>query len=286
MLPEQVQQLDRELTQRLEDKFGRENVEAAVKVIQSTAIGLIVATNPELALAKAMVESYTGRDMETDKLLTTAEKADRFAQAIPGYTALKATFEATSGYKLTDFSKLTPTQQALAGVGAIAATMPAATGAVARGTSKFEEAAANSGANIERAVIQEQQAASAVQRATTAEATAAESAAAQRAEAAKDGGLNLFKWKSPTTETAEGWKKGDYMLFLPDKGNAAANWAQNERVLLEEMQRGKPIFDSFRDPVSGMQITTQGFLGKERALLEQNGWIYDAATGAYHPPGQ
>jgi hypothetical protein len=57
------------------------------------------------------------------------------------------------------------------------------------------------------------------------------------------------------------------MLNLPDKGSPQANWAQNAGRLREQMGQGRPIFDSYRDPVTGMQIPTRGFLGAERNLL-------------------
>jgi hypothetical protein len=103
-------------------------------------------------------------------------------------------------------------------------------------------------------------------------------------DAAEPGGLNLFKWGSDTTTKAGGWKDGDFMLYLPDKGSPKANWAQNAGRIREQMGQGKPIFDSYRDPVTGLQIPSKGFLGAERNLLETRGWIYNPATGAYYPP--
>jgi hypothetical protein len=101
---------------------------------------------------------------------------------------------------------------------------------------------------------------------------------------AEQGGLNLFKWGSETTTTANGWREGDYMLHLPDKGSPAANWAQNSGRLREAMGHGKPIFDSYRDVLTGEQIPTRGFLNAERNLLESHGWQYDFKSGAYNPP--
>lgn len=74
------------------------------------------------------------------------------------------------------------------------------------------------------------------------------------------------------------------MLHLPNKGNYKANWRQNAGRLREQMRLGNPIYDTYRDPVTGKQIPTAGFLGAERRLLESRGWKYNAATGAYHPP--
>ena len=103
---------------------------------------------------------------------------------------------------------------------------------------------------------------------------------------AEKGGLNLFKWGKDTTTKPGGWKEGDFMLHLPDQGSAKANWAQNAGRLREQMRQGNPIYDSYRDALTGQQIPTQGFLRAERNLLESRGWQYNPSTGAYHPPGQ
>lgn len=105
------------------------------------------------------------------------------------------------------------------------------------------------------------------------------------AKGAEEGSLNLFKWGKDTTTKADGWKEGDFMLHLPDKGSPKANWAQNSSRLREEMGRGNPIYDSYRNPTTGERIPTGGFLRAERNLLESRGWKYDSSTGAYHPPG-
>ncbi len=99
------------------------------------------------------------------------------------------------------------------------------------------------------------------------------------------GGLNLFKWGDSTSTKATGWKEGDRFLYLPNKGSPKANWKQNEGRLRAEMRRGEPIYDSYRDAATGARKPTRGFLNAERELLEGRGWRYDAATGAYNPPG-
>ena len=108
------------------------------------------------------------------------------------------------------------------------------------------------------------------------------------------GGLNLFRAGpdgNATRGAATGWKEGDRMLYLPNQGSARANWAQNSGRLRQEMGQGNPIFDSYRDAASGLQIpagTTPSsggrFLNAERKLLESRGWQYTSSTGAYHPP--
>jgi RHS repeat-associated protein len=97
------------------------------------------------------------------------------------------------------------------------------------------------------------------------------------------GGLNLFKWKDPTSTTATGWREGDRFLYLPNQGGAKANWAQNSSRLRQEMQSGEPIFDSFRKADGTLKETT-GFLNAERNLLQNRGWTYNPSTGAWHPP--
>ena len=98
------------------------------------------------------------------------------------------------------------------------------------------------------------------------------------------GGLNLFKWGKESTTKPDGWKDGDFMLNLPNKGSAKANWKQNSGYLREQMNKGSPIYDSYRDPKTGQQIPTGGGLNAERNLLESRGWQYNSSTGAYHPP--
>jgi len=104
------------------------------------------------------------------------------------------------------------------------------------------------------------------------------------ANTAEKGGLNLFKWGKDTTTKASGWKEGDFMLHLPNQGSPKANWAQNSSRLREEMSKGNPIFDSYRNPATGARIPTDGFLRAERNLLETRGWQYNPSTGAYYPP--
>lgn len=99
------------------------------------------------------------------------------------------------------------------------------------------------------------------------------------------GGLNLFKWGKDSTIRTGGWRNGDFMLHLPDKGSAKLNWKQNSGYLREQMNKDNPIYDSYRDPKTGLQIDTGGFLNAERKLLESRGWKYDVPTGSYFPPG-
>ncbi len=98
------------------------------------------------------------------------------------------------------------------------------------------------------------------------------------------GGLNLFKWGAPQTTKATGWKAGDYMLHLPNKGTPKLNWQANYRALRREMGLGKPIFDSYRLP-DGNLIPTGGFLNAERSVLQGRGWIFNSGSGAWMPPG-
>jgi hypothetical protein len=97
------------------------------------------------------------------------------------------------------------------------------------------------------------------------------------------GGLNLFKFGKSTTTTSNGWRVGDRMLNLPNKGTPKLNWKQNSGFLRQEMRKGNPIFDSYRYS-NGQQIPTGGFLNAERYLLESRGWKFNSTTGAYHPP--
>ena len=121
---------------------------------------------------------------------------------------------------------------------------------------------------------------------TIADATKVARRAGQLADVAKggvQGGLNLFKFGKPTTSTTEGWKTGDRMLKMFDKGSPKLNWKQNSGFLRQEMRAGNPIFDTYIFP-NGNQIPTGGFLKAERKLLESRGWCYDPSFGAYLPP--
>jgi len=97
------------------------------------------------------------------------------------------------------------------------------------------------------------------------------------------GGLNLFKWGSEQTGKEAGWRVGDYMLHLPNRGTPKLNWKANYGSLRYEMNLGRPIFDSYRLP-NGNLIPTNGFLNAERYILQSRGWIYSPARGAWLPP--
>lgn len=99
------------------------------------------------------------------------------------------------------------------------------------------------------------------------------------------GGLNLFKWGAEQTTRPSGWKEGDYMLNLPDKGSPKLNWDANYGALRREMGLGKPIYDSYRLP-NGDLIPTKGFLNAERFTLGTRGWTYSPSQGAWLPPAK
>ena len=100
-----------------------------------------------------------------------------------------------------------------------------------------------------------------------------------------DARLTLFKWGRESTTGSTGWADGDFMLFLPNRGSPKANWSQNSSRLREVMRAKRLISDSYRNPATGEQFPTRGFLQAERKLLESSGWQYNPASGAYHPPG-
>ena len=74
------------------------------------------------------------------------------------------------------------------------------------------------------------------------------------------------------------------MLNLPNKGTPKLNWRANYGALRSEMNLNRPIFDSYRLP-DGNLIPTGGFLNAERSILQGRGWIYNAGSGAWMPPG-
>lgn len=96
------------------------------------------------------------------------------------------------------------------------------------------------------------------------------------------GGLNLFKHKSPQALRASGWRDGDYFLRNEWKGNVKDTWKANSSLLREQMRSGKPIFDSFVDE-AGNLIPTGGFLNMERNVLINRGWTFDTGVGTWAP---
>lgn len=57
--------------------------------------------------------------------------------------------------------------------------------------------------------------------------------------------------------------------YLPNKGNPKTNWKQNSGVLRSVMNENVPIKD-----VSQYPMKDAGFLGSERNLLQNRGWMY------------
>lgn len=106
------------------------------------------------------------------------------------------------------------------------------------------------------------------------------------AQAEVQGKPHLFKFGFPGTSVTDGWLPGASLVFVPWRGDVQATWKENGRRLRVLMGDGQPIYDSYRDPATGMQIPTRGFLNAERYLLESRNWRYNPLTGAYHPPQQ
>lgn len=72
---------------------------------------------------------------------------------------------------------------------------------------------------------------------------------------------------------------------LPDQGSPAANYAQNDSVLRNEMSRGVPIRDASVSPTTGELVNNTGFLRAERDILSNHGWSFDPKSGYWLPPG-
>lgn len=110
----------------------------------------------------------------------------------------------------------------------------------------------------------------------------------------RKGSASLYKWGAEQTKRAQA--DGHRFLDLPNQGSPKANWKQNSGKLREEMNRGEPIYDTYRNPdgtlIPARSIdpetgkTTGQFLEAERNLLRDRGWNYDPSTGAWHPPGK
>jgi len=70
---------------------------------------------------------------------------------------------------------------------------------------------------------------------------------------------------------------------LPKLPTEAEQWAQNERVLLHEMRSGNPIRDASVDVNTGDFIDNTGYLARERALLQREGWFFDPESSLWSP---
>ncbi len=91
------------------------------------------------------------------------------------------------------------------------------------------------------------------------------------------------KWRPTPAGDASFHDERTLLGQLPDFGSEDANWAQNERILLQEMQTGNPIRDGSVDPHTGALINNTGFLARQRSLLQSGGWSYDPTTHLWSP---
>lgn len=91
------------------------------------------------------------------------------------------------------------------------------------------------------------------------------------------GRIVIGKMADITAEGAIGPGERTLLDQLPNLGSPKLNWAQNERVLLQEMAGGTPIRDATVDQFGNLANNT-GYLALERAVLERAGWTYDPAT--------
>jgi len=108
------------------------------------------------------------------------------------------------------------------------------------------------------------------------------------------GGLVLQKMRSDGGTKMDGWEEGDYFLTFRDQGSPQANWKQNDRLLREEMKKGKPIKDSHVyengkkkdarhiDPDTGKE--RGAFFAAERNRLKSSGWKFNSKDQKWHPP--
>jgi len=195
----------------------------------------------------------------------------------------KSAVELVAGY---DYIAAKPTSRALAAVGVVAGVLPFGKGLL-KGAAKTIGAigrTADDAVDVARVVTRVDDGVGALRRNGTQTAATAVS---------EHGGLNLYRRSSAESLAESGWREGDRFLYLPNQGTPKANWTQNAGRLRQEMRQGHPIFDSYRDPVNGLQIPAGirpsdpgRFLNAERQLLESHGWRYNPMTGAYHPPGK
>jgi hypothetical protein len=105
--------------------------------------------------------------------------------------------------------------------------------------------------------------------------------ATEKAAAEKEGGLVIGKLKD--LRGAEGWRKGDHTLNLPDRSSPKQNWKQNSSLFRQEERTGKPIRDMSTDANGNLRDNT-GFLKAERNLSEDRGRIFDTNTRSWTKP--
>jgi hypothetical protein len=230
------------------------------------------------AFERALVDKIGSKNLDRVIIAT-----DVIMSVAPGASAIKDGFEAVTGHNATNGQPLSAFDRGVAVFGVL--TLGAGSSLI-HGTQALSKAAkaVDGGRAVEQLVGSANTVAKIADKGRDLEKVTQEVIAAEKVVAEQKGGLNLFKWKSPTTTIPAGWREGDFMLHLPDQGSPKANWHQNAGRLREQMGKGNPIFDSYRDPTTGMQIPTTGFLAAERYLLESRGWTYNPLTGAYHPP--
>ncbi|MGI8662557.1 MAG: hypothetical protein ACR2LQ_05005 [Acidimicrobiales bacterium] len=87
----------------------------------------------------------------------------------------------------------------------------------------------------------------------------------------------IGKMADITADGALGSGERTLLDQLPRLSTEEAQWAQNERVLLQEMKSGNPIRDATVDAL-GNPANNTGYLYWERATLLREGWTYDAGT--------
>ena len=108
--------------------------------------------------------------------------------------------------------------------------------------------------------------------------------ATEKAAAENEGGLVIGKLKD--LRGAEGWRKGDHTLNLPDRGSPKQNWKQNSSLLRQEERIGKPIRDMSTDANGNLRdrYPVSLKLSAERNLSENRGRTFDTNTRSWTKP--
>jgi RHS repeat-associated protein len=94
----------------------------------------------------------------------------------------------------------------------------------------------------------------------------------------------IGKMADITAEGALGPGERTLLDQLPRLSTEGEQWAQNERVLLQEMKSGNPIRDLTVDEF-GNPVNNTGYLFWERATLLREGWTYGPGTQLWSPEG-
>ncbi len=84
------------------------------------------------------------------------------------------------------------------------------------------------------------------------------------------GGLVLYKMGSVQAEISSDWRYGDHMIWWAETGSTELGQAKNTSILLEYINKGLPVRESFIG-----NVPSGSFLDFESNLLTKSGYKYN-----------